>query len=97
MECLLPISGAKSANNMSKGTVTGSIGEQIKGSLMTMIWVFIGVEGASVMAHRAKTRKEAEQASTIGFILLVLIYVLISILPYGTLTCVNLLVLVNLP
>lgn len=74
------------ANNMSKGTVTGSIGEQIKGSLMTMIWVFIGVEGASVMAHRAKTRKEAEQASTIGFILLVLIYVLISILPYGTLT-----------
>lgn len=86
MECLLPISGGKVANNMSKGTVTGSIGEQIKGSLMTMIWVFIGVEGASVMAHRAKTRKEAEQASTIGFILLVLIYVLISILPYGTLT-----------
>lgn len=73
-------------NNMSKGTVTGSIGEQVKGSLMTMIWVFIGVEGASVMAHRAKTRKEAEQASIIGFILLVLIYVLISILPYGTLT-----------
>lgn len=73
-------------NNASKGTTTGSIWSQMKGSLMTMIWVFIGVEGASVMAHRAKTRSQAEQATIIGFVLLVLVYVLISILPYGTLT-----------
>lgn len=74
------------ANNFSKGTTTGSVWEQMKGTLMTLIWVFIGVEGASVMAHRAKTRSQAEQASIIGFILLLLIYILISILPYGTLT-----------
>lgn len=73
-------------DNASKGTTTGSIWAQMKGSLMTMIWVFIGVEGASVMAHRAKTRSQAEQATIIGFVLLLIVYVLISILPYGTLT-----------
>lgn len=74
------------ANNMSKGTTTGSVWEQIKGTMMTLIWVFIGVEGASVMSHRAKNRSQAEQATIIGFILLVLIYVMISILPYGHLS-----------
>ena len=69
-----------------KGTTTGSVWTQMKGTLMTLIWVFIGIEGASVMAHRAKSRSEAEQASVISFILLVIIYVLISILPYGALT-----------
>lgn len=53
---------------------------------MTLIWVFIGVEGASVMAHRAKSRSAAQQASIIAFVTLVVIYVLISILPYGALT-----------
>ena len=76
----------KVASNATKGATTGSVWTQMKGTLMTLIWVFIGIEGASVMAHRAKSRSEAEQASVISFILLVIIYVLISILPYGALT-----------
>lgn len=76
----------KVASNATKGTTTGSVWTQMKGTLMTLIWVFIGIEGASVMAHRAKSRSETEQASVISFILLVIIYVLISILPYGALT-----------
>ena len=74
------------ANNASKGTTTGSVWSQMQGTLMTLIWVFIGVEGASVMAHRAKSRSAAQQASIIAFVTLVVIYVLISILPYGALT-----------
>lgn len=74
------------ANNFSKGTVTGSVFDQLKGTLFTLIWVFIGVEGASVMGHRAKTRSQAQQATIIGFIMLLAIYVMISIIPYGTLT-----------
>ncbi|MEE6726531.1 basic amino acid/polyamine antiporter [Pediococcus acidilactici] len=74
------------ANNFSKGTVTGSVFDQLKGTLSTLIWVFIGVEGASVMGHRAKTRSQARQATIIGFIMLLAIYVMISIIPYGTLT-----------
>ncbi|MCH3922299.1 basic amino acid/polyamine antiporter [Limosilactobacillus sp.] len=74
------------ANNASKGTTTGSTWTQMKGTLMTLIWVFIGVEGASVMAHRAKSRSDAQSATLISFGLLVLIYVMISVLPYGVLT-----------
>ncbi|MEK1482940.1 amino acid permease [Limosilactobacillus fermentum] len=74
------------ANNLSKGTETGSVYTQMKGTLLTLIWVFIGVEGASVMGHRAKNRTQAQQATIIGFILLLIIYVMISIIPYGTLT-----------
>lgn len=74
------------ANNFSKGTITGSVFDQLKGTLSTLIWVFIGVEGASVMGHRAKTRSQAQQATIIGFIMLLAIYVMISIIPYGTLT-----------
>lgn len=74
------------ANNASRGTTTGSVWEQMKGTLMTLIWVFIGVEGASVMASRAKSLTAAREASLISFGLLVVIYVLISILPYGALT-----------
>lgn len=74
------------ADAASKGTTTGSIWTQMKGTLMTLIWVFIGVEGASVMSSRAKSLKDSRQASIIGFSILVIIYVLISILPYGALT-----------
>lgn len=78
------------ANNASKGTTTGSVWSQMKGTLMTLIWVFIGVEGASVMGHRAKSRSDAQQATLISYGLLVLAYVLISVLPYGVLTRVQL-------
>ncbi|WP_413476316.1 basic amino acid/polyamine antiporter [Latilactobacillus fuchuensis] len=74
------------SNNFSAGTTTGSIFSQMKGTLSTLIWVFIGIEGASVMGHRAKNRSEAQQATIIGFVLLLLIYVMISIIPYGNLT-----------
>ena len=43
------------ANNASRGTTTGSVWEQMKGTLMTLIWVFIGVEGASAMRITSKT------------------------------------------
>lgn len=74
------------ASNATKGTTTGSVWTQMKGTLMTLIWVFIGVEGASVMSSRAKSRSAAQEATLISFGLLVLAYVLISVLPYGVLT-----------
>ncbi|GHN44228.1 hypothetical protein ME797_15940 [Lactobacillus delbrueckii] len=74
------------ANNLSKGTTTGGLWPQMKGTLMTLIWVFIGVEGASVMGARAKSLNEAKQATMLGFVLLLVFYMIISILPYGSLT-----------
>lgn len=64
----------------------GTIWLQIKGCLMVMMWVFVGIEGASVLANRAKKRSEAQQASIIGLLCLLFIYILVSILPYGVLS-----------
>ena len=55
------------ANNLSKGTTTGGLWPQMKGTLMTLIWVFIGVEGASVMGSRVKSLNEAQQATIAWF------------------------------
>ncbi|MDO4903816.1 MAG: basic amino acid/polyamine antiporter [Limosilactobacillus sp.] len=65
---------------------SGSVFTQMKSCLFTLIWVTIGVESANVMANRAKSRTEAEKATIIALIFLMIFYVLISILPYGVLS-----------
>lgn len=66
----------------SKATSSG-IFEQIKGCMMVMMWVFVGIEGATTMAARAKKKSDAGKATIIGLISLLSIYVVVSILPYG--------------
>lgn len=76
-------------NNMlanAQNAAGNSVWEQIKGCLMVMMWVFVGVEGASVLSSRAKNRSDAQQASIIGFVSLLIIYIFASILPYGLMT-----------
>lgn len=66
----------------SKATSAG-IFAQIKGCMMVMMWVFVGIEGAATMAARAKKKSDAGKATIIGLISLLSIYVVVSILPYG--------------
>ncbi|MDF7663723.1 basic amino acid/polyamine antiporter [Bifidobacterium sp. ESL0763] len=60
-----------------------SVFTQMKGSVMVMMWVFVGIEGASVLGNRAKKKSDARAATTIALIALLAIYVLISLLPFG--------------
>ena len=71
------------------GTVVGAPGpipRQIVNCLMVMMWVFVGMEGASVLGHRAERKSDVSRASILGCTILVAIYVAASILPYGYLT-----------
>ncbi|BDR60983.1 arginine-ornithine antiporter [Lactobacillus xylocopicola] len=76
------------ATNIS-GSITYSnatpagIFDQVKGCMMVMMWVFVGIEGATTMAARAKKKSDAGRATIIGLISLLIIYVVVSILPYG--------------
>ena len=72
--------------NLSSKIETGSIYDQVKASIMVMMWLFVGVEGASVLSSRAKTRTDAERASIFGLVSLLVIYIVVSILPYGVMT-----------
>lgn len=47
------------------------------------LWAFIGVEGAVVLSGRAKNKQDVGKATLIGFLLALIIYMLMSILPFG--------------
>jgi arginine:ornithine antiporter/lysine permease len=59
---------------------------QIQNSMMVLMWVFVGIEGAAMLADRAKSKSVAAKSTIIGLIGLLIIYTLTSLLPYGLLT-----------
>lgn len=65
------------------GTGEVSLLEQVRGTVYTTVWIFIGIEGAVVISGRGKTTKIAGQATIISFVSLFLLYVLISVLSMG--------------
>lgn len=61
----------------------GSITDQITNCLIALMWVFIGIEGATVMSDRAEKQSDIGKATVIGLIVLLVLYIGASILPYG--------------
>lgn len=74
------------ANNLGGESAPGSVGTQIVNCFMVMMWVFVGMEGASVLGHRARNKRDVSRATMLGCTALVVIYVAASVLPYGYLT-----------
>ena len=64
----------------------GSIFAQVRSTMLVTLWVFIGIEGASVYSARAKNRSDVGKATVIGFAGALGIYVLVSLLSTGILT-----------
>lgn len=46
-----------------------SLGEQISSTMIALVWVFTGIEGAVVIAGRAKFSKDVGRATVTGFLL----------------------------
>ena len=64
----------------------GSLGAQIKSTMLVTLWAFIGIEGAVVLSGRAKSQKDVGRATILGFAGGLVVFALISILPYGFMT-----------
>ena len=64
----------------------GSIMNQVKSTMLVTLWVFIGIEGASVVSGRAERRKDIGVATLGGFFVALAIYSLVSLLSLGVLT-----------
>jgi len=64
----------------------GSLGTQIKSTMLVTLWAFIGIEGAVVMSNRAKSPDDISKATFLGFISCLAIYILLSLLPFGYMT-----------
>ena len=79
----LDFSGA----NASAGNAgLGSIMSQVKSTMLVTLWVFIGIEGASVFSGRAERRKDIGVATMAGFLTCLALYALVSLLALGIMT-----------
>lgn len=61
----------------------GSVYNQVINCILIMMWVFIGIEGASVMSKRAEKRSQVGAATIIGLFVLLVLYIGASVIPYG--------------
>ena len=62
-----------------------SVTKQIKNMMLITVWVFIGIEGASVFSSRARKRSDIGKATLIGFATVFLVLFAVSTLPFGIL------------
>ena len=51
--------------------------------MLVTVWVFIGVEGASVFSERAKSRTDVGRATILGFVSVLALLLAVNILSYG--------------
>jgi arginine:ornithine antiporter / lysine permease len=71
-----------------RGTQTASLGTlmmQVKSTMLVTLWVFIGIEGASVYSSRAERRQDIGAATLLGFAACLGLYMLVSLLSLGIL------------
>jgi arginine:ornithine antiporter/lysine permease len=67
-------------------TELGSVMNQVKSTMLVTLWVFIGIEGASVVSARAERRRDIGVATMIGFLVCLALYALVSLLSLGIMT-----------
>ncbi len=57
--------------------------DQVKGTMLVTVFVFLGIEGASVYSRYARTRADVGRATLIGFVCVTTLMVLVTLLPYA--------------
>ncbi len=66
-------------------TELGSVMDQVRNMMLVTVWVFIGIEGASIFSARAEKRSDVGKATVLGFIGVLLLLVLVNLLSQGIL------------
>ncbi|HEY0334179.1 MAG TPA: basic amino acid/polyamine antiporter [Stenotrophomonas sp.] len=61
----------------------GGVFEQVRATMLVTVFVFLGIEGASVYSRYAKKREDVGAATIIGFISVTTLMVLVTLLPYA--------------
>ncbi len=72
--------------NLATKAKLGGLSTQIKSTMLVTLWAFIGIEGAVVMSKHAKAPQDVGKATLLGFLGCLVIYILLSLLPFGYMT-----------
>ena len=64
----------------------GSVLDQVRSTMLVTVWVFIGIEGASVYSARAAWRQDVGRATVIGFLVCLALLMGVSLLSLGILS-----------
>ena len=64
-----------------RGHAGGSLFEQVRATMLVTVFVFLGIEGASVYSRYAKERADVGTATILGFIGVTVLMVLVTLLP----------------
>jgi arginine:ornithine antiporter/lysine permease len=59
--------------------------DQIRATMLVTVFVFLGIEGASVYSRYAKERSHVGAATILGFVIVTSLMVLVTMLPYAVL------------
>jgi arginine:ornithine antiporter / lysine permease len=71
--------------NFYGGGLEGNLFEQVRATMLVTVFVFLGIEGASVYSRYAKERTDVGKATIMGFIIVTTLMVLVTMLPYAVL------------
>jgi arginine:ornithine antiporter/lysine permease len=71
--------------NLYGGDLKEGIFEQVRATMLVTVFVFLGIEGASVYSRFAKERADVGRATIFGFIIVTTLMVLVTLLPYAVL------------
>ena len=64
----------------------GSVMDQVRNMMLVTVFVFIGIEGASVYSGRAEKRSDVGKATVIGFLGVLALLVMVNVLSLGIMT-----------
>ncbi len=57
--------------------------EQVRQTMLVVVFVFLGIEGASVYSRLARRREDVGRATVLGFLGVLSLFVLVTVLSYG--------------
>ncbi|MBD7996442.1 amino acid permease [Arthrobacter sp. Sa2CUA1] len=73
------------AGNLTGADYTGPLFEQVSNTMLVTVFVFLGVEGASVYSRHARRREDVGRATVLGFLSVFAIFASVTIVSYGVL------------
>lgn len=62
-----------------------TISQQVRNTMLVTVFVFVGIEGASVYSRYARDRRDVGLATVLGFLSVLCLLVLVTVLSYGIL------------